>query len=46
MDKTQTKRFQDELMAIPEEDIKDFIVGTGRFDSRTGKGGADAKITN
>lgn len=41
--KLKQKDFQDELMAIPEEDIKDFIVGTGRFDSRTGKGGADGK---
>jgi len=30
-------------MDIPEEDIKDFIVGTGRFDSKAGKGGADGK---
>lgn len=37
------KNFQDELMDIPEEDIKDFIVGTGRFDSKAGKGGADGK---
>lgn len=41
--KLKQKKFQDELMDIPEEDIKDFIVGTGRFDSRTGKDKADGK---
>ena len=37
------KKFQEDLMAIPEEDIKDFIVGTGRFDSRLEKDKSDGK---
>ena len=37
------KKFQKELMDIPEEDIKDFIVGTGQFDSRSEKDESDGK---